>query len=68
MAENGFDKFLSDTSGMGPVPNARSGNKNKNKKRARAAGDKKSRSAVGRNKPNKYVAPKGGGFGGGGRP
>lgn len=64
MAENGYDKFLTETSGMGPVPNAqtgrtrgRSGWKARAKKAGRATKSHKT-GVPARNKPNKYVAPR----------
>jgi hypothetical protein len=64
---NGFDSFLTETSGMGPVPNAQgsaSGGRTRGrsgwKSRAKRAGNAM-KSAPGRNKPN--YAPRGGGGG-----
>ena len=73
--DSGFDKFLSETSGMGPVPNAQRGaggraKSNTKKSRSRRARNTYSPGTVpARNKPNKSGGgiPLGGGGGGGGR-
>lgn len=61
MAESGYDKFLRDTSGMGPVPNAQGGGRGK-RKRANArqkdtAHEFKPGKVLARNKPNKAPTP-----------